>query len=145
MQDNNRIPQILSAWAPVILWAGLIFTLSGIPHLSSGWRYDFLLRKIAHITEYFIFTLLAYRGLRLSWNMNPMSRNLATVAFALTYALLDEIHQSFVPGRAGTLQDVLFDAVGIIVFFLLLKIWRRKIPLSGADDPCPSPKNPDGK
>ncbi len=145
MRGYNRISQILSAWLPVILWAGLIFTLSGIPHLSSGWRYDFLLRKIAHVTEYFILTLLTYRGLKLSWNTGPTPLNLATIAFVLIYALLDEIHQSFVPGRAGTWQDVLFDASGIIIFFLLSKIWRGKIPSSEADNPCPPPEDPDGK
>lgn len=145
MRSYNRISQILSAWLPVILWAGLIFTLSGIPHLSSGWRYDFLLRKIAHVTEYFVLTLLTYRGLKLSWNTGPTPLNLATIAFVLIYALLDEIHQSSVPGRAGTWQDVLFDASGIIIFFLLLKIWRGKIPPSEANNPCPPPEDPDGK
>ena len=43
-------------------------------------------------------------------------------AAGVAYAALDELHQHTVPGRVGSLRDVAFDAVGVLVGILL---WRR--------------------
>src|SRR3989344_4893221 len=51
---------VLKHWFWVILWAGLIFILSSIPRLESGLDQDFLLRKLAHIFEYFVLTWFLY-------------------------------------------------------------------------------------
>lgn len=52
-------------WVFVFLWAGLIFFLSHQPDLRSGLpgQWDFILRKLAHITEYAILTLLLIKAL----------------------------------------------------------------------------------
>ena len=51
---------VLKHWFWVILWAGLIFILSSIPRLESSLDQDFLLRKLAHIFEYFVLTWFLY-------------------------------------------------------------------------------------
>lgn len=68
-------------------------------------------RKTAHITEFAVFYLtllfaLHHSGLR--------GRKLLWTAFGLTvfYACTDELHQIFVPGRAGRVTDVLIDSSG---------------------------------
>ena len=92
-------------WLPVVAWATLIFVLSSIPDLGTGLGgWDLALRKTAHALEYAILGALLVRALR----MNRLS-----FALGLAYAVSDEIHQTFVPGRAGSPVDVAIDAVGL--------------------------------
>jgi len=57
-------------WLPVIIWASLIFYLSNIPHLKTNFEYDFILRKIAHIVEYFILTFFLHRAFKGAFDMD---------------------------------------------------------------------------
>src|SRR5437870_4376304 len=107
----------VSLWLPVVAWAGLIFALSSIPHLSSGLgTWDTVLRKCAHVTEYAILGALLLRAL---------GRELPAFLAALAYAASDELHQHFVHGRHATPVDVGFDAVGIVAGLFL---WERLRP-----------------
>jgi VanZ family protein len=104
----------LNLWLPVVLWAGLIFTLSSIPSLGTGLgTWDLVLRKLAHAGEYAILGALLVRALR---------RPGAAVALGVLYAVSDEVHQSFVEGRMGSALDVGIDAVGVVCGVLL---WER--------------------
>jgi VanZ family protein len=101
------LPRALSLWLPVVLWAALIFTLSSIPDLGTGLGgWDLILRKAAHAAE---FAVLGYLLLR------ALGRELPALAAGIAYSASDELHQSFVPGRQGTVFDVLVDAIGVIV------------------------------
>jgi VanZ family protein len=104
----------LRLWAPVVLWAGLIFALSSIPDLGTGLGgWDLLLRKIAHAGEYAVLGALLVRALR---------RPGAAVVFGALYAVSDEVHQSFVAGRMGSPVDVAIDTVGVVCGVFL---WER--------------------
>jgi VanZ like family len=97
--------RVLSAWLPVVAWAGLIFTLSSIPDLGTGLGgWDLVLRKVAHAGEYAVLGLLLLRALARPW---------AAFLLGAAYAVTDEIHQTFVPGRAGSPVDVAIDAAGV--------------------------------
>ncbi len=49
------------------------------------------------------------------------------VGVALLTAIVDELHQSFVPGRTGSPYDVLLDLTGAItVQVLVWAVWSRK-------------------
>jgi VanZ family protein len=121
------MPLVIS-WLPPAAWAALIFWLSSMPGLSSGLAFDFLLRKAAHITEYFILTLLLVRAFRRTWrSAGPCQAGLSSFRLAaypalivLLYAFSDEFHQSFVVGRNCSLTDVLIDAAGIVVCVLVV-------------------------
>lgn len=101
----------LKNWMPVLVWAGIIFTLSSIPHLESGLEQDFLLRKIAHILEYAILTFLLLRVFGFQNNKSIIL--VAIIAFL--YAISDEYHQTFIFGRKGRLEDVGIDSIGILL------------------------------
>jgi VanZ like family len=107
----------LTLWLPVLAWAALIFTLSSIPNLSTaeGVLGD-VLSYGAHATEYAIFGVLLARALD--------ARVLAWAA-GVAYAITDEIHQSFVPGRQTSAFDLLVDAVGLAVGVLAFERARR--------------------
>ena len=107
--------KFIGRWGPVLLWAGIIFTLSSIPtfpRVPVIW-WDFILKKSAHVIEYAIFYWLLRRAL-------PQYPILALI-IGILYALSDEFHQSFVPGRTAKLTDVGFDTIGILVSWSIIK------------------------
>jgi VanZ family protein len=100
-------------WGPVVVWAGLIFVLSSIPDLGTGLGgWDLVLRKIAHAAEFAVLGFLLVRALGGEW---------ASLALGIGYAVSDEVHQHFVPGRLGSPLDVAIDAVGVAVGVLLAR------------------------
>ena len=114
--------KFVKLWVPVFVWAGIIFTLSSITYLKTELKYDLLIRKLAHITEYFIFTFLLYRAFRGSFKINVSRLFMYPAILSFLYAISDEIHQYFVLGRSCSLKDVLFDSIGIIGFYIFIKI-----------------------
>jgi VanZ family protein len=104
----------LSRWAPVAVWAALIFALSSVPSLGTGLgTWDLVLRKLAHMAEYAILGALLVRAL---------GQPLLAIALGALYAVSDEVHQSFVRGRHGAWYDVLVDTIGVTIGVLA---WRR--------------------
>jgi VanZ family protein len=108
----------VTLWLPVVLWAAAIFAISSIPSLSTGLgTWDTLLRKAAHLSEFAVLGALLYRAL---------GRELPALAAGVAYAAIDELHQSFVSGRHGSVVDVAIDAAGVAAGMLAwLWIQRR--------------------
>jgi VanZ family protein len=105
-------------WAPAVLWAGVIFTLSAIPSLGTGLGvWDLLLRKLAHATEYGILAVLIERASR--------RYDVALVA-ASAYAVTDELHQHFVGGRHAAPTDWAIDTAGALIGLIALRRWRAR-------------------
>lgn len=112
----------LRRYAPVVIWSVIIFALSSLPSTPAPetW-WNFLLKKGAHITEYAILYWLTYRAV----NEKRRGYNwIGPFLFTISYAITDEIHQSFVPGRHARWYDIGFDAIGALLAFLT--IGRRK-------------------
>lgn len=108
----------------VILWCAVIFYFSSIPGLKTDFKSmtDLVLRKIAHITEYFILTLLFFRTFTSSKSLNKKHAIVIAVFMAFLYAVSDEFHQVFVENRDGRILDVLVDSLGIFAAYRILKI-----------------------
>jgi len=118
--------KIFKLWAPVFSWCCLIFYLSSVPNLDTGWgTYDLILRKAAHITEYFILTLLLYRAFKGSFNFSSFYLLFWPSVMSFLYAVSDEIHQAFVPTRDPSPRDVFIDTIGIIIFYLLIRFSNK--------------------
>ena len=101
-------------WLAVVLWMGVIFTLSAIPSLESPLQpsLDFTMRKLAHMTVYAVLTAVVFRALRIHTTRKARALLIAALV-AILYAFSDEWHQTFVPGRQGSLRDVGLDTLGI--------------------------------
>ena len=111
------LPRALSLWLPVVLWAALIFALSSIPDLATGLGgWDLVLRKTAHAAEFAVLGFLLARAL---------GRELPALVLGVAYAITDEVHQSLVPGRLGSVWDVFLDSVGVALGVLLLRRVRH--------------------
>jgi VanZ family protein len=105
----------LRLWAPVAVWAAVIFAFSSVPDLGTGLgTWDLVLRKIAHAAEFAVLGALLLRAIAVER---------AALALGIAYAVSDELHQHFVPGRVGSVYDVLIDSVGV---GLGVALWRVK-------------------
>ena len=115
--------KFIKLWLPVFVWGYIIYYLSDIPGLGTGLGiWDLILRKGAHITEYFILTILLIRAFRRSFRMPFKFLIFWPSVISFLYAISDKYHQSFIKNRCGTLWDVLVDTVGILlVVYLYIK------------------------
>ena len=83
-------------------------------------KYTHITRKAAHFTIYMILGLLV--GLLLKeYNLDKKNTILYGILICMCYAISDEIHQIFVPGRSGEIRDVLIDTFGSTVGLLISK------------------------
>ena len=75
-------------------------------------------RKVAHMTEYAILSVLLYLWLE-RWQFTELRKNIFAVLMSMLYAASDEIHQLFVQGRTGSVRDVIIDSVGAVLGVLI--------------------------
>ena len=92
-----------------------IFNIENITLLS------LIIRKLAHITEFLILGILFCNVMK-QYNKNIYWG----VLFSFLYAISDEIHQHFVPGRACQITDMLIDLFGIILGLIIYKLVIQK-------------------
>jgi VanZ family protein len=117
------VRRLASTWLPPLAWMAIIFAFSaqhGGGHLPAA---EIVLRKLAHVTEYLILTLLLLRALHRT--RVALAAPVAIVT-ALAYASSDEWHQSFVPGRTATPRDVAIDCIGIALATLAVARTRLR-------------------
>lgn len=114
-----------------VLSLALIFAFSSIPDLKSSLpsKWDFIFRKMAHFTEFFVlmfFTLrvFAYEELK---NRKFDHKVLFCFLILIFYSVSDEFHQSFVADRYFAVKDVLIDIFGGTACYLSLRFLDRKI------------------
>lgn len=134
-------------WLPPVLWMALIVGFSSdaasSPHTESWllpilrglapWAtpaqleaLHWLVRKIAHLSEYAILAALWLRALVRGRGVNPRNAGLIALAISVAWAALDEAHQSFVPSRSASVADVALDSMGALVALGIAGLgWRR--------------------
>jgi VanZ family protein len=117
MREARRRPAgsgRLLRWLPVIAWMLVIFAFSSIPNLDpdGGGRLNFGISKLGHVAVFSVLGLLV--GSQLALRRVP--RWLWwTFVFCSLYAITDEIHQWFVPGRDPSVRDVGIDAISAVL------------------------------
>lgn len=116
---------LLGRWLPSLLMMGVIFFASQQPSvmLPDFGFWDLGMKKGGHFLGYALLALLTMRAV-LDWK-RPY---LAAFIIVFLFALSDEYHQTFVPGRHGQCWDVLIDMSGALSSLLLLR-WRQAFPL----------------
>ena len=85
----------------------------------------FFIRKSAHFTEYFIFSLFLLRGCAGKTRVELALGDLGA-AIAAGYSALDEFHQIFVPSRTASPWDSLLDTVGASAAQIVVRLWNMK-------------------
>lgn len=136
----------LKRWGPVLAWMALIFLLSAqsqLPTPAQRWL-DFVLEKGAHFIEYAVLGALLFRAFAQAQLGRRYALVLA-VLMAWAYALSDELHQMYVPGRQADWLDILFDWGGALVGAAVVAHWwtlRRNRTFGEGVEPPPSAKAP---
>jgi VanZ family protein len=124
--DRQSFPHSSRIIAPILRWL--------VPGISDAAVHSVVVvvRKGAHVSEYAVLALLLWQAMSRSsggtsetW---PWRRAAWTLLVVLLYAASDELHQSFVPAREGSVIDVLIDTTGAVLALLFLWSfgrWRR--------------------
>lgn len=103
--------------------------------LSDNYKENLLLqanhviRKMAHAIEYVVLSLCI--GLHLlACRVSSKRLFLFSIIISGIYAITDEFHQLFVPGRCGRISDVLIDTVGAMIgaafFLFVLRCFQKR-------------------
>jgi len=153
--QNNKLNYILvTSWIFVLVWMGVIFMFSEqnsteSSELSGGISdtvyvivdetfpnadvsqdtIQVTTRNVAHFFLYFVLGFLILNAL-FNHNLSEMKRPLFALLLSGLYALSDEWHQYYIPGRAFELKDLSIDLLGsilgIAVLFVLVRIKDSK-------------------
>lgn len=114
-------------WGPVVAYMALIFyesSLSVAPLPSA------VSDKLAHALGYGLLGALTARAMAGGFP-RPLTVGAAAVSLLVTigYAVSDEWHQRFVPGRSADVNDLAADAIGAVVavgaFWACGILWQR--------------------
>lgn len=128
----------LRLWLPVVLWATLILWASNDTFSASNSRdwllviagYEvprwihFSIRKMAHVTEYAILAILAFRAAAGTWNRRTRLAFTAALLISIAVASTDEYRQSLSRARRGALDDVVLDVAAAAIAATVMA--RRK-------------------
>jgi VanZ family protein len=112
---------LVKRWSPAIFLCAVIFVMSSLPgaDFSTNDGQNFAIRKVLHVLEFATLFLTFYRATKkLSISV------ILTVLFAIT----DEWHQTYIPGRTGKLQDIFIDSIGAGLGGLVLWKYYQHLP-----------------
>jgi VanZ family protein len=133
-------------WAPAVVWLVVMFAFSTdmmssqetsrfiVPILTFFFPsfspeeitlWHGVIRKFAHIAEYFLLACLVYRTIRFKYP-DLLGSKLRTIAFVTIAALLDEYHQSLTVSRTASIIDVGYDCLGAVWALWLITSYESR-------------------
>ena len=121
----------MKIYLPPLMLMGLIFISSSIPMDKNANVPEFIisldptLQNLLHIP---VFGLLAFLWLK-SFTKHSIltpTKVIITLIITILFGCLDEFHQTFVPGRYGSLIDILLNFVGIFMGILFFSFYRSR-------------------
>jgi VanZ family protein len=124
-------------WLPLLSWMGAIFIMSNQPktNIPSFGVWDLLVKKGSHFLAYGVLASLALRVTDGEGRKRPY---LWALLLTILYAISDEFHQTFIPGRNGMLMDVFIDSLGgLTALFSWRKNWLRLPGFQRQSTPSP--------
>jgi VanZ family protein len=150
---------VLKAWIAAVLWL-IVIAIESTSFLSArntsrilyplmhfvfglDWpafhQWHLYMRKTGHVIGYGILSVLLFRAWRVTLSVskdtNPKwTMQWATIAVLGTalVAILDEWHQSFIPSRTGTMNDVILDTCAGVAAQIVVFLWLKRSSASSA-------------
>ena len=120
LEKRNKI-----SWIITLIIAAAISYISTLTFPSSSYSGLGIKATLYHIIAFFLFAIFLMISLS-----RGKSKPLLIMAFfiSLLYAVIDELHQSFVPGRYASLNDFMLDSIGIVyaLFIYMISLIYRK-------------------
>jgi VanZ family protein len=125
-------------WAVLIsiLWMTMIFTATQLPYFKGAnteavihntfsftnhfdiQELNLIVRKVTHVTVFGILAVLLFKSLG--------SRYFFSWLLTVIYAISDEWHQSFMPGREASYKDVMLDSFGALLALSIVYLLKRR-------------------
>lgn len=125
---HGRLNDWLHWWGPPLVVMLAIFVSSSLPSQSlprlEGWL-ETAVKKGGHALGYALLALTVRRalarggpaGARVGWR---------SLGWVVAYALSDEYHQTFTPGRSASVVDVGIDVFGAGLSLIAMESLRRR-------------------
>ena len=145
---THQQKDLLKAWIAAGLWM-VVIAIESTSYLSSANTSRFLypilhflfgiedatfqvlhhyMRKTGHFVGYFILSFLLFRSWRLTLpRVSRWAMRWAIIAFFMSVlvASLDEWHQTYLPSRTGTIQDVILDSIAALTAQIVILLWLQ--------------------
>ena len=137
-KSASRFPKVLR-WLPALFIGCCSWYLSSQPHVPLP---DFNMSdKVVHLAcfaAFAFFTALAFFGIKAPGDESSWIKRIFLPALVISlYGIIDEIHQSFVPGRSSSFLDWCADTIGAIIgsslFFFIVKFMSGKDSVSNSE------------
>ena len=137
-----KIKEYVSQWLPLLIWTIIIFLASSNPApeklLPPRWiepcfanypanqSCSEYLGRFLHVIEYAILSFLTCRAIFWDIRTHRLTTIFAILIAIELFALSDEIHQLFVPGRNFQLIDLGLDLLGGVIGLMIFLLITRK-------------------
>lgn len=122
---NSRQRKIILT-LPLIIYSGIIFTLSSFPQpdfIDLGFQFW---DKILHLKAFFIYGLLTITAIQsIKPELSKSRMALLTLVIGFLFGLSDEFHQYFVPGRESDIWDLAADVTGVCISLPIINFIRN--------------------
>lgn len=127
--------RLLSLWTPVVAYLAFIYLVSAQESVPGAAMFS---DKLLHVVGYAPLALFAMRAFHGGIQAPRTGPTVAAGALVAAWAISDEIHQSFVPGRSSEVLDVVADIAGFALTVLALRLFfaSRRRPPRGAGGPA---------
>jgi VanZ family protein len=110
----------------LLLYTGMIFFLSSRPNLKPPGVDFFLMDKMIHFVEYTILGVLLFEGIGRTIMRSRLFGFLFLFAVGSSVGALDEMFQSYIPGRNMSIYDYIADAIGVAAGVSLALLWKLR-------------------
>ena len=121
----KKVIHFIRYWLPPLILMTIIFLLSSRQSIgvSQEESVNFIIFKSLHVLEYALLTFLLFRAIYKteSWKLSLTQALTLAAILAFSYGVTDEIHQTFVPTRTGSVRDIFIDLIGICGMVLYTK------------------------
>ena len=127
MEQSPTSKSFVRYQLPFVLWAIAIFISSSIPGNDLPDIGILNADKVAHFLIFFIFCALTHRAIKFQSRYPFLARHdlIFSIIITVTYGVIDEGHQIFVPSRDSNLRDLAADALGAFLYVAAIWIWSR--------------------
>ena len=104
------------------LYLFLILIGSSIHGKSFPTVFAFTWDKLLHVIEYFVLGILGYRAYENRYKYITIIISM----FGIFFGCIDEIWQSFIPGRYPSYYDVIADGIGVILGVVTISMIKKQ-------------------
>ncbi len=112
---------------PLAVYWAILFVLTSLPSPTFMKKIK-VSDKVEHLVAYFVLGVLLTLAMHFQEKYRQFAEKfyLWSVIFISLYAMLDEIHQIFIPNRSADVLDWLADFVGAVLSASLVKWFVEK-------------------